>query len=134
MKTHRNLVMVILAITILLSVCITTAYADDGDNRIGVTFSNGTLHVGVEGQPQDEVSNSISVVIGKYKGIAATIMGLCVITSLIALVFNITKLGASGSNDRVRREAIIAIAFSALSITLFGGGTIAVGIFWNALN
>lgn len=80
---------------------------------------------------QDMLGN----VITKYKSLASIILGLCAITSLIALVVSIAKLGAStmDSAPMARRRATVSILVSGISLILFGGLTAVVGFFWNFL-
>ena len=71
---------------------------------------------------------------GKYKGIAVAVTGICVITAIIALAVNITKLSTSAANESVRRQALIGILYSCLALGIFGSATIVIGVFWNMLS
>lgn len=67
----------------------------------------------------------------EYKGIAVAITGICVLTALIALIVNITRLSTSATNDFARRQALIGILYSCLALAIFGSATIVIGVFWN---
>lgn len=131
-------ILLILALTLLMSPA-ALATDDEEGNHMGrvhvVPGSDGTIYVGTEDDPttSGSVSDSIATVIGNYKEVAALILGVCVITSIIALMISITRLGASGDNERARANAIKAIAFSGLALAIFGSSSIVIGAFWNAL-
>ena len=74
-------------------------------------------------------------IITKYKGLASIVLGVCAITSLVALVVSIAKLGAStmDSAPMARRRAMISVLVSGSSLILFGGLAAVVGFFWNFL-
>jgi len=68
-----------------------------------------------------------------FKQIGTAVSGICTITSLISFVISLTRLGTSAGNDVVRSRALKGILFSGISLALFGGITVVVGIFWNAI-
>lgn len=76
---------------------------------------------------------SISDLVLDGKTLAVGFMGLCAITSILALFWNIAKLGAAGDNERERRRAWVGILVSGLALSIFGGLSVVVGLFWNAL-
>lgn len=131
--------LLILALTLLMSPA-ALATDEDGDaagNYMGQfqvdVGSNGEVHVGTGSSSTGSVSDSIAAVIGNYKEVAALILGVCVITSIIALMIAISRLGTSGDNERARANAIRAVAFSGLALAIFGSASIVIGAFWNAL-
>lgn len=73
--------------------------------------------------------------IDKYKSVALAILAVCVITSILCLIFAITKLGAAGvaENPRAKHMAMMGILISGIALALFGGLTIVVSFFWNLL-
>ena len=73
--------------------------------------------------------------IDKYKEVAILILAVCIITTIICLIYNITKLSAAGasSNPHMKQMAMIGILISGIALALFGGLSIVVGFFWNLL-
>lgn len=96
-------------------------YGDDGVN----------ISVGGEGIGSGD--SAYENLFTNYKAIAQVITGICIITSLICFLYQITRLGAAGDNDRARKSAITGILVSGLVLTAFGGLEIVVSVFWNAL-
>ena len=129
----------ILALTLLLF-CIVSlipqAYAATG-LFIQITppseSVDGSISIGVGGETTGTMADSAKAIFTKYKAIAAVISGICVITAIISLFFQLTKLGASGDNEIKRRSAIIGILFSGGVLTAFGGLSILLMVLWNAL-
>lgn len=68
-----------------------------------------------------------------FKMIGTVVSGLCTITALIFFVINLARLSTSVGNDMQRSRALKGILFSGISIALFGGITVVVSIFWNAI-
>ncbi len=87
---------------------------------------------GAEGVSAGDPSSAISLIFQKYKKIAAVITGICVITAILSLLIQITKLGAAGDNERMRAMALKGIIFSGSALAVFGSLAAVVGIFWNA--
>jgi len=96
------------------------SYSDDGVN----------ISIGGDGVADGE--NAYENLFTNYKAIAQVITGICIITSLICFLYQITKLGAAGDNDRARKAAIKGILVAGLVLTAFGGLEIVVSVFWNA--
>ena len=69
-----------------------------------------------------------------YKGLAMAINGIFIITAIICLLINITKLSASAGNDIARRKALQGIAYSGLALAIFGGAGTLIGMFWYAFS
>lgn len=59
------------------------------------------------------------------------VSGVCTITAILSLLFQITKLGAAGDNDRMRVVALKGIGFSGAALAVFGSLAVVVGFFWN---
>ena len=79
--------------------------------------SDGSITInlpGAEGVSAGDPSSAISLIFQKYKKIAAVITGICVITAILSLLIQITKLGAAGDNERMRAMALKGIIFSDL--------------------
>lgn len=66
-----------------------------------------------------------------YKGLAMAVSGLLTLTALIFLLVNIAKLSASAENNAARRRALQGIAYAGLSLAIFGGASVLIGVFWN---
>ena len=97
--------------------------------------SDGSITInlpGAEGVSAGDPSSAISLIFQKYKKIAAVITGICVITAILSLLIQITKLGAAGDNERMRAMALKGIIFSGSALAVFGSLAAVVGIFWNA--
>lgn len=98
--------------------------------------SNGIITIklpGATGISAGDPSSAVSIIIQKYKEIGVVIIGVCVITAIICLLFQITKLGAAGDNEYKRASALKGIIFSGAVIAMFGALSLVLGIFWNAL-
>ena len=97
--------------------------------------SDGSITIslpGAEGVASGDPSSAISLIFQKYKKIAAGITGICVITAILSLLIQITRLGAAGDNERMRAIALKGIIFSGSALAVFGSLAVVVGIFWNA--
>lgn len=68
-----------------------------------------------------------------FKTIGTAVSGICAITSLIFFVISVARLSTSAGNDMMRSRALKGILISGISLALFGGITVVVGIFWNAI-
>lgn len=98
--------------------------------------ANGKVTVGPSGaatHTSGATRYSIIHIIRNYKEIAAVVLGICVITSIIMLLIAILRLGASGDNQQARANSWKAIIVSGVALSLFGGAGAAIGIFWNFL-
>lgn len=67
------------------------------------------------------------------KAIGIAVSGICIITALMFFAINLTRLSTSAGNDMQRSRALKGILLSSVSLTLFGGITIVVSIFWNLI-
>ena len=65
------------------------------------------------------------------RGLGTIISGICTMIALIAFIINLTKLSASAGNDRARSTAMKGVLFSGIGLSLFGGITLIIGVFWN---
>ena len=102
------------------------------DNGIfDIVNGEGRHTSGAGGITDDDGSQSIELVITKYKTIATAIMGVLTITMLIFMLIQFTKLGAAGDNEIGRKKAIMGILTTGIATALLGGATIVVGFFWN---
>lgn len=68
-----------------------------------------------------------------FKTLAAAVMGICTITSLICFIISVSKLSTSAGNDMMRSKALKQILWSGIALAAFGGSATLVGIFWNIL-
>lgn len=83
------------------------------------------------GEAIDE--EDFSTFFGEFKKFGIAITGICTITSLVFFIIALTKLSASAGNDRARAAALKGVLYSGIALALFGGATVIVGVFWNAL-
>lgn len=98
--------------------------------------SDGTISIKLPGATEttgSDQSSAISLVIMKYKSVSVVIVGICVITAILSLLFQITKLGAAGDNEQMRAAALKGIIYSGVVLSIFGALGIFVGLFWNIL-
>lgn len=68
-----------------------------------------------------------------FKKFGVAVTGICTLTSLVFFIIALTKLSASAGNDRARATAIKGVLYSGIALALFGGATVIIGVFWNAL-
>lgn len=68
-----------------------------------------------------------------FKGLAIALSGIFTITAIIFFVISLAKLSASAGNDQARNKASKGVFYSGIALTLFGGATVLVGVFWNFL-
>lgn len=69
----------------------------------------------------------------KFKGLGVAATGICTLTSLLFFIISLTKLSTSAGNDRARATALKGLLYSGIALALFGGATVIIGIFWNAI-
>lgn len=81
----------------------------------------------------DGATGDYTTLLSNSKTTATMILGICVITSILCLFYQITRLGAAGSNEVLRRSALKGILFSGLALAIFGSLTLVVGSFWGFL-
>lgn len=98
----------------------------------GITIKPPGSNVSIGGT---DYMTGLVAFIDKYKNVALAILAVCVITSILCLIFAITKLGAAGvaDNPRAKNVAMMGILISGIALALFGGLTIVIGFFWNLL-
>lgn len=104
-------------------------------DHFGVSFSGGDISISLPGAasaPTGGASSAFAVIFQKYKSIGVAIIGICVITAIICLLVQITKLGAAGDNERMRASALKGIIYCGAVIAAFGSLALVVGMFWNA--
>lgn len=107
------------------------AMAAEDNGIFDIVNGTGKHTSGAGGITDDDGSQSIELVITKYKTIATAIMGVLTITMLIFMLIQFTKLGAAGDNEIGRKKAIMGILTTGIATALLGGATIVVGFFWN---
>ena len=95
-----------------------------GDDGVNITI-NG------EANP-DSSDEAYKNLMANYKGVAQAITGVCIITSLLFFLYQITRLGAAGSNERLRKSAMTGILISGAVLAVFGGLETVVSVFWHA--
>lgn len=105
--------------------------SDHFDASLGSDGSITLSLPGAEGVTAGNPSSAISLVLTKYRTIALVVSGVCTITAILSLLFQITKLGAAGDNDRMRAVALKGIGFSGAALAVFGSLAVVVGFFWN---
>lgn len=79
-----------------------------------------------------DIAGATGLVVKQYKEIGTVILGVCVITAFICLLWQITKLGMAGSDQRSRSMALKGILFSGAAIAIFGSLSLVAGMFWGA--
>lgn len=94
-----------------------------------ITIPGGTVKSLGEAPDASELSGFFS----GFKTIGTAISGICAITALIFFIINLTKFSTSAGNDMLRSRALKGLLFSGVSLALFGGITVVVGVFWNAI-
>lgn len=109
----------------------------DSGNHFGVSFgSDGSMSIslpnatGVDG---GDATSAISLIFQKYKSIGVVIVGMCIITAILSVLVQITKLGAAGDNERMRVVAMKGIIISGGVLSAFGALALVMGFFWKAL-
>lgn len=107
--------------------------AEDEHFQASIDASSGNITIAVPNSGVGQGSSGYDTVINGYKTLAQGFTGLCAITAIIFLFINISKFGASGSNERDRQMAIKGILVSGIALSLFGGMTAVVSVFWTAL-
>lgn len=83
------------------------------------------------GKPID--ADDFGTFFSSFKKFGVAITGICTLTSLVFFIIALTKLSASAGNDRARATALRGVMYSGISLALFGGATVIIGVFWNAL-
>lgn len=130
----KKRVLDVLAALICSAAFILPTFAASPSPFIGFSADGDGISVSVGGSTvSDDSSQAYGTLFSNYRTIAQVILGICVITAIISFLFQITKLGASGDNERLRRSAIVGILVSGLVLTVFGGLEIVVSVFWNVL-
>lgn len=82
---------------------------------------------------EDVTASEFADFFNKFKGLALFVSGLCTITALIFFIISLTKLSTSAGNDAARSKAIHGILYSGISLALFGGISVVVGVAWNMI-
>ena len=117
---------------------ITYAYAKESSQGVdslwnGMSMSkDGVLNPGDAFESADDDVEIRNNILGKYKTLLLFATGILTITAFAGMIFNISKLSISGSNDAARQKAIMGILFSGIGIALMGSATIIIGVFYNA--
>ena len=124
----RKFLLVVFVLLLCFSI---SAPAFAGDSHVRVTVGgDGTVNVlpSTYANARDPFGSMFS----NYKTIANAILGICGITAIIFFLINIVRLGSvAGSNEMLRRRAIVGLLFSGLALTLLGGLTIVVNFSMN---
>ena len=108
-----------------------------GDHFSASIGSDGSIAIGLPnatGVSANDPSSAFKTIFDKYKGIGIAITGICVITAILSMLFQITKLGAAGDNERLRTSAMKGIIYSGAVLAAFGSLALVIGFFWNAFN
>lgn len=115
----------------------TDGSSGDSGNHFGVSFgSDGSMSISLPsatGVTGGDATSAISLMFQKYKSIGVVIVGVCIITAILSVLVQITKLGAAGDNERMRVVAMKGIIISGGVLSAFGALALVMGIFWNAL-
>lgn len=144
MKALARFFMFVFALSTILSCSAVPAFAatpsapTDSHIDIEVNGSNGiTIKPGAY---PDLGSNTTDIqqaaaekVVSKSKLVAQTITSVCAIVCFVMVILNISKLSTSNTMPILRRQAIIGLLWSLISLTLFGGAWVIVTFFWNFL-
>ena len=98
----------------------------------GITIKPPGMNPSIGG---DDYLTGLVGFVDKYKQVAILVLAVCIITAIICLVYNITRLSAAGasSNPHAKQMALMGILISCIALALFGGLSIVVGFFWNLL-
>ncbi|NLK64027.1 MAG: hypothetical protein GX289_02920 [Tissierellia bacterium] len=67
-----------------------------------------------------ELVSSLNTFLNEYKFQIGGFLGIVVLTCLLALIYHISKLGVSGTNQNSRREAIKGILISGVGLAVLG--------------
>ncbi len=137
----KKKILIFIVCVMIMNICLSPiALASSNNSDLGSidvnVDSNGKITVGPSGtatHASGATRSSIIKIISNYKEIAAVVLGICVITSIIMLLVAILRLGTSGDNQQARANSWKAIIVSAVALSLFGGSGAAIGIFWNFL-
>lgn len=97
-----------------------------------VTVGSDSIDFSLNGEDISTVE-PYTTLFDNYKNVAVLILGICIITSLICFLVQITKLGAAGDNQNARTKAIKGVMISGIVLAAFGALTTIVGVFWGAL-
>lgn len=115
----------------------TDGSSGDSGNHFGVSFgSDGSMSISLPsatGVTGGDATSAISLMFQKYKSIGVVIVGVCIITAILSVLVQITKLGAAGDNERMRVVAMKGIIISGGVLSAFGALALVMGFFWNAL-
>ncbi|MDE7246242.1 MAG: hypothetical protein K2O18_20020 [Oscillospiraceae bacterium] len=137
MKIKKILAVLLAFVTIFCTA--TPALAGDSGNAILDASIDGSGSVvlsvpaaGDGGSGSGNLSDSVSYVLQKYKTIGTAVFGICTITAIICLLWQITKLGMAGDNERNRSMAVKGIFISGAALAIFGSITLVAGMFWGA--
>ena len=132
----KKVMFCVLCLLIGISTLVSTAYAGEKkDTGLGVsTTDDGHIKIGIGDETSVSREGAYQNLTSNFKRIAVVITGLCAITSLVCFIFYIAKLGGAGDNEHARQQAIVSILFAGFALMLFGGATVIIEIFWNALS
>ena len=128
----RGFLSLLFAVTLAISL-VTPTFASSSP-FLDFSISDSGINVSIDGST--DIANSDEAyanLFTNYKAIAQVITGICVITAMICFLYQITRLGAAGDNDRQRKSAITGILVASTVLMVFGGLEIVVSIFWNAV-
>ena len=99
--------------------------------KIGV--SSGVALGGTGSGADMDMTSTLSKILTDGKTLAMGFLGLCAITTIVALLYNITKIGAAGDNEGARKNALMGLLASGVSLAILGGLGFVVGFFWNSI-
>lgn len=108
-------------------------------NHFGVSYgTDGSINMELAGATGaaggDDLLNAIQTILRNYKNFGVAIVAVCIITAILSLLIQITKLGAAGDNEQMRLAALKGIIYSGAVIAVFGALTLVIGIIWNVLD
>lgn len=99
-------------------------------NHFGVSYgTDGSIKMelaGASGATGGDPLNGIQTILRKYKNIGVAVVAVCIITAILSLLIQITKLGAAGDNEQMRLAALKGIIYSGAVIAVFGALTLVV--------
>ena len=121
----------LLAVVLCLTICL--IFPASAVNVVVTQNPDGTVHIGPSGQPNMTTEQTYGNLMTNIRNIATAITGICVITAVLSLIFQISKLGAAGDNEKARRVAMRGILISGAVLAVFGSLGLVIGFFWNVL-
>ena len=133
MKRIVRALCLLLTVVVLLQLPV-FALAADADSHFDISIGSNSITIKDPAASNVDMTQPYAPIISNAKQIAQVIVGLCAVTSLIFFLINIAKLGTAGDNERLRGTAFKGILFSGLSLTMFGGLTVVVSLFWNLVS